>query len=266
MAKFDQVVSWYPTVQFLHYVVRASTRMTQPADFEKEFASQVLYDRCAYGCYDPIEALRQRLIHDDRKIPLYGLGAGSSFGKKHIPISRLARSVATPPRYAQLLFRLGRYYRLFRIIELGTSLGLTTLYLSSISPQAVVVTLEGHPELAALAQAHFAQMNSRNIVLIQGDFAATLPQATNQLGTVDLAFLDGDHRKEATLTYFEQLLPHLHEESVCVLADIYWSVPMTQAWKHLRNHPAVRLSIDVFGLGLLFFNPILSERHLVLWY
>ncbi len=266
MAKFDQVVRWYPTVRFLHYVVRASTRLARRTDFEKEFASHVLYDRSAYACYAPIEALRQRLIHDDRKIALYGLGAGSSYGQKHIRISRLAHSVATPPRYAQLLFRLGRYYRLFRIIELGTSLGLTTLYLSSISSQAVVVTLEGHPDLAALAQAHFAQMNSRNIVLINGNFSTTLPQAIHQTGTIDLAFLDGDHRKEATLTYFEQLLPHMHEESVCVVADIYWSAPMTQAWKQLCSHPAVRLSIDVFGLGLLFFRPTLSQQHLVLRY
>ncbi|MDR9458281.1 MAG: class I SAM-dependent methyltransferase [Salegentibacter sp.] len=82
------------------------------------------------------------------------------------------------------------------------------------------------------------------------------PQTTNhkQQTSFDLIYFDGHHTKEATLKYFELLLPTAHNDSVFVFDDIHWSRGMEEAWDIIKKHPEVRVSIDTFHLGLIFFR------------
>ena len=119
----------------------------------------------------------------------------------------VAKNSATSPKYAQLLFRMGNYFESRRIIELGTSLGLTSLYLSSVSKEAKVITLEGDVHLASLAERNFQSLGRNNITLLRGSFEENLEGALKRLEKLDLAYLDGNHRREATIKYFNMLLP-----------------------------------------------------------
>ena len=79
--------------------------------------------------------------------------------------------------------------------------------------------------------------------------------------TPDLIYFDGNHQKEATLHYFEKLLPMAHNDSVFIFDDIHWSREMEEAWDQIKAHPQVRVSIDTFYWGLVFFRKEQEKEH-----
>jgi predicted O-methyltransferase YrrM len=71
---------------------------------------------------------------------------------------------------------------------------------------------------------------------------------------VDLLFVDGNHRKEATLEYFNIFLEKATPQSIFIFDDIHWSKEMEEAWKLIQQHNSVTLTIDLFFLGMVFFS------------
>jgi predicted O-methyltransferase YrrM len=153
------------------------------------------------------------------------------------------------------------HYECKSILELGTSLGLTSLYLSAISKDARVLTVEGDEQLASLAEKHFQSLRRKNITLFQGSFEKKLPLALNQSRQIDLAYFDGNHRYDATMNYFKLLLPNVHEKSIVVIGDIHWSIEMKKAWKEIISSSLTTLSIDLFYFGIVFFRKELSKQN-----
>ena len=78
----------------------------------------------------------------------------------------------------------------------------------------------------------------------------------SQLNTehYQLIYFDGNHSKKATLEYFELLLPTITNDTVWIFDDIHWSAEMDEAWKAIKNHPKVTVTIDTFQWGLVFFR------------
>jgi len=227
-----------------------------------ELLTTVIHSHKKPVCYKVIEAERKKLKADKRVISVTDLGAGS---RKTISLTRkvsdIARYSLKPARQAQLLFRLAEYFECKTILELGTSLGITTSYLASIKEPPKVITIEGSPEIASLAENTFSKLNLKNIHLLTGDIDELLREALLNLTQPDFVFFDGNHRKEPTLTYFEQCLPYAANHSLFVFDDIHRSAEMEEAWNSIIQHKKVTLSLDLFHLGLVFFRKELSKEH-----
>jgi predicted O-methyltransferase YrrM len=169
-------------------------------------------------------------------------------------ISAIAKSSLKPKKYSQLIFRIVHYYKPNTILELGTSLGITTSYLAFANPAAKIITMEGAPEVASTAKKNFKQLLLYNINIVEGNFDDTLPSVTGQLSSVDFAFIDGNHRKEPTLKYFNQLIKLSTSTTILIFDDIHWSIEMEEAWDEIKLHPLVTLTIDLFFIGIVFFR------------
>ena len=229
--------------------------------FVYDMIRSVLNDRTRYPEYEHIEAIRAALKKDPTMLMVQDLGAGSVHGtQSQRSVANIARHAAKPPRYAQLLFRLARYYHPDTILELGTSLGISSRYLALGNPAAKMITLEGVPSIAAYTGAAF-QKESLPVALREGNFDDTLAGALKELGQVGMCFVDGNHRLEPTLRYFEQILPHTSETSIIIFDDIHWSAEMEQAWAQICAHDAVRCSIDLFFIGIVIFRPVFREKQ-----
>ena len=216
-----------------------------------------------YGAYAAVEERRRQLLGSTDSIAVADFGAGSHTGAgRQRRVADIARTAAKPRRLAQLLFRLVNYFRPATVLELGTSLGLSTAYLAAADSRSRVVTLEGCPNVAGVARATFAQLQLGNISLVEGNIDDTLAPALAALGApLDFAFFDGNHRYEPTLRYFELCLAHRTDESVFVFDDIHWSAEMEQAWEAIKAHPEVRLTVDLFYVGLVFFRRNQPKQH-----
>lgn len=217
----------------------------------------------AYGAYEAIEARRQTLLSSPASLSVTDFGAGSHTGAgAQRRVADIARTAAKPPHLAQLLFRLANYFRPATILELGTSLGLTTAYLAAADSQHRVVTFEGCPNVAAVARETFAALDLGNIDIVEGNIDHTLAIALTGLpGPVDFAFFDGNHRYEPTLRYFELCLTHRTDDSVFVFDDIHWSAEMERAWEVIKSHPDVTITVDLFYVGLVFFRKGQPKQH-----
>ena len=97
-------------------------------------------------------------------------------------------------------------------------------------------------------------MGRKNIELQQGNFNEILSPFIASTAPLDFVFVDGNHKYEPTIQYFNTLLPKLHEQSILVFDDIHWSKEMEQAWLEIQGHPSVTLTIDLFFIGLVFFR------------
>ncbi|AHM63288.1 O-methyltransferase-like protein [Flammeovirgaceae bacterium 311] len=257
---------WFQARAWLHYWLRAVNEHSLHAPFVYGLYQQVIKPPVKKNAR--IEALRQRLLNSTDRLEMHELGAGSSISSSNIrPVSGIARHSLTPVRFSSLLYHLVQHQEAKTILELGTSLGINTLYLATAAPDGMVHTLEGCPRTAALAVQNFQEQNLSNIALHVGNIDSTLPKLLNkELSRIDLAYLDANHTYEATIRYFEWILPCLHRNSVVVVDDIHWSEPMQQAWSVLCQHQAVSLSLDLYEAGMLFFRPGMQKQHYVLEY
>lgn len=251
-------------LRYLQYYLRASNGrghgMHSPFVFD--FITRVMNDRTSYPAYKSIEALRLQLKKDRQVIRVEDFGAGSVYqSEQQRSIRSIARNAAKPPKYGQLLHRMVNYYQPSTILELGTSLGITSAYLAMAAPGARIVTMEGAPEIAKKAAANFSSLGLENIQLMEGDFEKSLPGFLQTAGVIDFAFIDGNHRKEPTLHYFEQLLVHHGNESIFIFDDIHWSAEMEEAWEIIREHPTVQCSIDLFFIGIVVFRKEFREKQ-----
>ncbi|MES2881227.1 MAG: class I SAM-dependent methyltransferase, partial [Bacteroidota bacterium] len=156
-----------------------------------------------------------------------------------------------------------KHYKSNTIIELGTSLGITTSYLATANPQAKIITIEGSAAIAEEAKNNFTQLQIKNIEQHIGNFNHLLPSVIHNLSSgSDLAYIDGNHRYQPTIDYFHQLLANTHAHSILVFDDIHWSAEMEKAWEEIKQHPSVVCTVDIFFLGFVFFrNEFKVKRH-----
>jgi predicted O-methyltransferase YrrM len=230
--------------------------------FVFDLIKNVLNDKKEYSAYGKVETLRKKLLHDQRLLQVEDLGAGSSVSAPmQRSVASIAKHAVKPKKYGQLLYRIVQYYQPMTIIELGTSLGVTTSYLSLANPSSTIFTMEGAAAIAAIARQNFKTLELHNIKLIEGDFDYTLPAVLYQLPTVDLAFIDGNHRRLPTENYFHRVLEKVNNNSILVFDDIHWSREMELAWQYIKGHPAVRSSIDLFFVGIVLFRQEFKEKQ-----
>ncbi len=225
--------------------------------FVYEFVTKVLNDKTVYPDYHLIEKLRKKLLSDNTPVPKEDYGAGSAFSEGELSrsVAMICKSSAKPPRYAQLLYRIVRFYKPGYVLELGTSLGISTAYIAAGQNKTLVTTGEGNHVVAAIARNNFAALGLHNITVVTGNFDNTLPQMISSLPHVDMAFIDGNHRQQPTIRYFDKLLHKMPASSMLILDDIHWSRGMEKAWNHICSHPSVMLSVDLFQFGIAFFRP-----------
>jgi predicted O-methyltransferase YrrM len=223
--------------------------------FVYELVREVFNDENDYYAYKLIETVRKNLLLDNRDLNVDDLGAGSKQkGGSKKPIKEIARNAVSDQKFGRLLFRLANYYRARHMIEMGSSLGISTAYLASADAGSKVITMEGSPAIAEIAKETFQKLKLNNISQVTGDFEDNLSTQIDLNPPSDLVFIDGNHRKKHVLKYFGKFLNKISSSSLIIIHDIHWSREMEEAWVIIQNHPSVKMSIDIFSAGLVFFR------------
>lgn len=254
-------------LRFAQYRLRSTRLHGIHSPFVFDLQHQVILHKGQYHAFPLIEDLRAHLRDDDREIAIKDFGAGSKANpNKTRRVSDIAKNSAKQPKYAQLLFRLVNRFTPDTILELGTSLGLTTAYLASARRNATVYTFEGCPETAKLARENFDSLKLGNIKIVEGNLDETLTNTLKKVEKLDFVFFDGNHRYEPTMRYFRQCLAKAHENSVFIIDDIYWSTEMERAWKEITAMPEVTVALDLFQIGIVFFRKGQVKEYFTIWY
>lgn len=251
---------------FLRHWWRAGDAHGLHSPFVYALYTEVIGAHSADEAFGAIERLRRQLENSEESITVTDLGAGSRLRAGKVRrIRQIARSAQKPVRYARLLHRLVRRFQPRTVLELGTSLGLTTAYLAAAAqPGCTVISFEGCPNIAAKARQHLNQLGYSNTRLVVGDLGETLAREVAQLPQLDFVFFDANHRYQPTVDYFNQCLGKAHNDSLFIFDDIHWSDDMERAWATIKAHPAVQVTVDLFGVGLVFFRREQPKQHFIL--
>ncbi len=250
--------------KYIYYLFTASNGKGHGihSPFVFDFVINVLNARSHPEVFRKIEKLRASLLKNNETIPVTDFGAGSALDPhSERKISDIARHAAKPAKYGRLLYRLADHYQCREILELGTSLGLSTAYLASPPLVMKITTLEGAELIAARAKQNLESLSLPTVQIITGNFDNTLALSLEKNPKPDLVFFDGNHRKEPTLRYFRQCLSTADENSIFVFDDIHWSAEMEEAWQEICKTEAVTCSIDLFFVGIVFFRKDFREKQ-----
>jgi predicted O-methyltransferase YrrM len=193
----------------------------------------------------------------------YGTAEGQS-NSRRLSVKYIAKNYSSSKYKAGLLYRLSSYFKPAHILELGTSLGIGTTALALGFPQAKISTLEGCPETASVAKENFIFNGLKNIEILTGEFGSSLQNALEKLSSVDMVYIDGNHRSEPTLEYFNSCLKKANTNTVFIFDDIHWSADMETAWDNIKQHAAVTVTVDLFTVGLAFLRAGIIKQHFTL--
>jgi predicted O-methyltransferase YrrM len=236
-----------------------------------EWVRMVMSDKHAYRVWEDIESVRARMLVSDQVVEFvdYGSGVGrkgeGAKGEKRV--KDIAKGSLARAKYAQMLFRLVNWLghqlreenRGLTIVELGTSLGVTTAYLVGVDTRDKVYTYEGCEAVAKIAKENWNVLGMNNISCLVGPIDAE--QLRGGLGYIDVAFVDANHTYEASMKYFDVLAQKVHEKSVVVMDDIHHSEEMERAWKEICADERVTSTIDLYQMGLVFFDKHYWKRN-----
>lgn len=248
--------------EYISWRWKAHGKAGVQAPFLFRLCNEVLSAKNRVPDSNRFETIRQGLLADKREISVTDLGAGAKTESSNIrSISYIARTSAKPRKWAEILYKLAAEFQPQTIVELGTSFGVSGMYLASAIPQGRLVTLEGCPNIAAVAAESFKKAGIGNVEIVTGHFDDTLPKVLETLPQVDFAYVDGNHTEQGTLRYFSWLKHKAAQNTVLIFDDIHWSEGMKKAWETIRHDTAVTLTVDLFTIGLVFFNPGLSKQH-----
>ncbi|ATL47684.1 SAM-dependent methyltransferase [Chitinophaga caeni] len=254
--------------KFIKYSLTSGNRHDVHSPFIYKLADELLRDKKFKPAYAPVEALRGQLLSDNTILEVTDLGAGSLTGAhKQRKISDIVKSAAKPAKYGQLFYRMIRELDLKNILELGTSMGISTSYMASTNPQTQVYTIEGCPNIAARARANFEQLGLENIHSYVGNFDEVLDDVLQDMTALDFVYIDGNHRKLPTIEYYKKCLEKAHDQTVFIFDDIHWTDDMEAAWQVIQDHPQTMVTVDLFFIGMVFLQKDFKHKqHYILKY
>ena len=249
----------FQTKAFLRHQFQSVNKHGVHSPFVFELTTTIFPEQPFTG-ENKAERWREECLKSSQTIHKTDFGTGNS---GPIAISTIAKRSLKSPRVARLLYRLVQRFQPKTILELGTSLGVTTMYLQQANPTASIITIEGCPETAAVAQSGFNQTNIHPHLIV-GAFDEQLAQILQQHTKRDFIFIDGNHRYEPTINYYRTIKPYLNQESVLIFDDIHWSEEMERAWNEIIADADLHCTMDLFDIGIVMLRPHQRKEHFIL--
>jgi len=209
-----------------------------------------------YACeeFNKIEEFREKIYSDRRILSDRDMGAGSFFQKSERSVGDMLKTASVNRNYGRLLSGIAHYFNPGHIVELGTAAGISTMYLASGAQRSSVTTIEANKILAAIAKNNFIEANYQNISLINSDFDKYLPEIKNDEFNKLMVYIDGNHKFEPSIRYFN-FFAELHAKEILIIFDdIYWSAGMVKAWRVIISDKRVNISIDLYYKGIVYIN------------
>jgi len=224
---------------------------------------------------EKIEQKRKSLNNSTRQISINDFGAGDPNHSRNeeemnqgvfinSTVGEICQIASKPYFWSLLLFKLIRELKPLTSIELGTCLGISGAYQAAakkLNGKGKLITMEGAESLANLSIENFRELGLENIRVISGKFQDNLDAALKENKPIDYAFIDGHHDENATISYFQQFLPYLAENSIMVFDDISWSAGMRRAWETISDDDNVKIALDLRAIGICVFDNNLSEKY-----
>ena len=209
---------------------------------------------------DPQEADRVDAI-EARRADL--IGHGELEPQKKTTVGKACAMASKDRFWALLLFEVIRHLRPAACIELGTAFGISASYEAAalkLNGAGALVSLEGSAFRAETARGTLNELGLDNAKVVTGRFDETLEGVLADHSPLDFAFIDGHHDGDATEKYFDLISGSCAPQAVVILDDINWSAGMRRAWRNVIRDPKVKVSIDLFMVGICLLDTETTDK------
>ena len=210
--------------------------------FVFDLITTVIEEKRFYYCYERLKLVRESLLENRDRVV---------FNNRGYTVNEFLKRFCFSEREDMLLFRLANRFQPRTIYIHGCDLGLAPLYLTSWSEGAVCTVIESEPSLAAIAQKTIVEHPSASI-----DFHTSFNPENTENRIFDFIVLG----KTFSIDAFESFLPYINDNSIIVISDIHSSEKNRKIWKRICVAPKVTVTIDLYSLGIVFFNPKLHRK------
>ncbi|MFY0604078.1 MAG: class I SAM-dependent methyltransferase [Flavobacteriaceae bacterium] len=246
---------------YLQFLLKSTNQHGVHSPFVFNFVTKCLYKKQERKKYSVFVKNKKQLLNNLEIIEVQDFGAGSKvFKSNQRRIRDIAKIAGISNKRGELLIKTASYFNAHHILEIGSSLGISTVALALADKKSNIITIEGCKNTAKIAQRQFKQLNLDHIQLYTEPIEHCLEKIVTE-NVFDLIFFDGNHTKEATLNYFHTCLNSIHNESIFIFDDIYWSNEMRDCWEEIKKHPKVTVTIDTYKWGLIFFRKEQAKEH-----
>ncbi len=259
-------MDWFQVKSFLKYKIKSRywKGFGIHSPFVFDLVANLFREKHQYYDFRKIDAWRRALERSNGYIEVVDYGAGSLVNRSGSrKISDIVGKGSLPKKYGELIFRIVSKFKPNGILELGTSVGISTLYMGLARKSAQLITIEGCKNIAKVAKSTFDEFDLKNVLLVNGTFDEHLSDSIEKFQSLDFVFIDGNHQKDATIKYYNQLCEKANNDTIIVLDDIHWSPGMEKAWEYIINDPRVTVSIDLFRIGIVFFRRENTKAHYI---
>lgn len=230
----------------ISYLLRSKENEKLP-DVFNEFILDSMFQMSSYiDCCE----YRLNMLADNTMLNVKDFGTGNSGQRK---VKDIACKSSTDVRYGGVMQKIIDAFKVESILELGTSVGIGTMFLARTNAKTEVTTIEGCPETSKFAKSEFAKRKIANVNFINDDFDHLFASNMLKDQRFDLAFIDGNHTSEATIRYFDNIIKrYSNKKSIIIVDDINWSRDMYDAWKEISSRMPDSLRINLFRMGIIF--------------
>ena len=213
------------TASYITFLRNSHSKYGVHSPFVYELVTKVFQDKYHYPEYELAEEIRKQYLSSKMVIEISNyavINGKSSMGNELKQIRAIARAAITP-KCGRLLYRLVKYFAPETLLELGTSLGISTIYMASAAPTANFTTIENCATTAAIATESLKQAGLHHINMLSGIFSISLSRIVAAQKTIGFAYLDVNHTHKNTFEYFNQCLRASDENSIFVFRGIHRS-------------------------------------------
>ncbi len=230
----------------ISYLLRSKENEKLP-DIFNEFILDSMFQMS--GFIDCCE-YRLNMLADNTMLNVKDFGTGNSGMRK---VKEIARRSSTDVRYGGVMQKIIDAFKVERILELGTSVGVGTMFLARTNAKVKITTVEGCPETCKFAKSEFSKRKIANVNFINDNFDHLFDSQALNGQKFDLSLIDGNHTCEATLRYFNHIVNnHCGQKSIIVIDDINWSRDMYRVWKEISAKMQDSLRLNLFRMGIIF--------------
>jgi len=248
-------------IEYLKFLSKSSNQHGVHSPFVYNLVTLCFYKKTELNQLAIFLNIKKRILNSQKTILVNDLGSGSKIFKTNKrKVSNIGKIAGISKKKAAILIRLIDYFRPSNILEIGTSVGLSTSAIKIGNDKSNITTLEGCLETSKIAKNLFKEQKFNNINIITGNFKDTIKQAIKEK-QFDFIYFDGNHTKKDTLNYLKDCLTTIKNESIWVFDDIYWNQEMKQAWSEIKKHPKVTVTVDIFHWGIVFFKKGQAKEH-----
>ena len=181
------------------------------------------------------------------------------FSQYNLPVSKSAklyRKIELPLRYSKAVYRLIQYFQPANIFYFGPTLGVNLLIASLANPKSSVYHIDENTNLQRFAAELISKSNEMSINY--------LCEGPPQLVKADFCFVNHPYNPIVSRKIVQKRIDEHGIDDVLIIRGIHESKEMEDCWSELTTSTEVRVTLDLFEIGIALFRRGLQKENFTL--